>query len=103
VGWLMGQKTGWARSAVGPISELKTKINNMKPVGLPGVLGLNQFGLRRRMKKSFQNFSKGFIYFYLNQRVFKYFQIKILNWISKCNKIKLNFGNFSNLEIWNFI
>jgi hypothetical protein len=38
-------------------------------------------------------------FFYFNQRVFKFFQIKILNWISKCNKIKLTFGNFSNLEI----
>jgi hypothetical protein len=79
VGRLTGQKTMWARSAAGPILELKMKINNMKSVGLPGVLGLKQFGLPRRMKKSFQIFSKVFIYFYLNQRVFKYFQIKFLN------------------------
>jgi hypothetical protein len=61
VGRLTGQKTGWAGSAARPISELKTKINNTKPVGLPGVLGLNQFGPRRRMKKSFQIFSNVFI------------------------------------------
>jgi hypothetical protein len=56
----MGQKTRWVGSATGPSSELKTKINNMKPVGLPGVLGLNQFGPRRRMEKDFQIFSKVF-------------------------------------------
>jgi hypothetical protein len=42
-------------------------------------------------------------FFYLNQRVFKYLQFKFLNWISKCNKIKLTFEYFSSLEIWNFI
>jgi hypothetical protein len=98
VGRLTGQKTGWFGSAARPILELKTKINNTKLVGLPGVLGLNQFGPRRRMEKKFSNFLQVF-YFYLNQRVFKYFQIKFLNWISKCNKIKLTFENFSNLEI----
>jgi hypothetical protein len=43
MGLLTGQKTGWARSAIGPILE-KTQINNTKPVGLPGVLGLNKSG-----------------------------------------------------------
>jgi hypothetical protein len=99
VGRLTGQKTAWVGSTARPILELKMKINNTKPVGLPGVLGLNQFGPHRRMEKKFSNFLQGFFYFYLNQRVFKYFQIKFLNWISKCNKIKLTFENFSNLEI----
>jgi hypothetical protein len=39
VGGLTGQKTGWAGSAAGPISELKMKINNTKLVELHGVLG----------------------------------------------------------------
>jgi hypothetical protein len=51
VGRLTGQKTGWAGSATGLISELKTKINNTKPVGLPGVLVLNQFGPCKRLEK----------------------------------------------------
>jgi hypothetical protein len=54
------QKTRWVGSAVVPILELKTKINNTKPVGLPGVLGLNQFEPCRRMEKDFQIFSKVF-------------------------------------------
>jgi hypothetical protein len=58
VGRVTGQKTRWAGSAARPISELKTKINNTKPVGLLGVLGLNQFGPRRRMEKDFRIFSK---------------------------------------------
>jgi hypothetical protein len=78
----VGSERYWA------ILKLETKINNTKPVGLPGVFGLNQFGPCRRMEKKFSNFLQVFIYFYLNQRVFKYFQIKFLNWISKCNKIK---------------
>jgi hypothetical protein len=53
VGRSTGQKTRWAGSAAGPISELKTKINNTKLVGLHGVLGLNQFGPRRRIEKYF--------------------------------------------------
>jgi hypothetical protein len=40
----VGQNAGWPRSAVGLISELKMKINNMKSVGLPGFLGLNRLG-----------------------------------------------------------
>jgi hypothetical protein len=31
----------WAGGAAGPISKLKTEINNTKAVGLLGVLGLN--------------------------------------------------------------
>jgi hypothetical protein len=52
----------WAGSAAGPISKLKTEINNMKAVGLPGVLGLNQFGPRRRIKKRFSNFLQSFLF-----------------------------------------
>jgi hypothetical protein len=48
----VGSECYWA------ILKLETKINNTKPVGLPGVFGLNQFGPRRRMEKSFQIFSK---------------------------------------------
>jgi hypothetical protein len=36
-----GLQLRWARSASGPILELKMKINYTKLVGLPGVLGLN--------------------------------------------------------------
>jgi hypothetical protein len=68
VGRLMGQKTRWARSATGPISELKTKINNTKPVGLPGVLGLNQFGLCRRIKKF--EFSPRFLFILFKSKCF---------------------------------
>jgi hypothetical protein len=64
VGRLTGQKTGWVGSAARPILELKTKINNTKLVGLPGVLGLNQFGPRRRMEKKFSNFLQGFLFLF---------------------------------------
>jgi hypothetical protein len=65
VGRLTGQKTGWAESATGPILDLKTKINNTKPDGLPGVLGLNQFGLHRRMKKTVFEFSPWFLFIFI--------------------------------------
>jgi hypothetical protein len=70
VGRLTGQKTMWARSAAGPILELKMKINNMKTLGLPGVLGLKQFGLRRRMKNKFSNFLQGFYLFLFKSKSF---------------------------------
>jgi hypothetical protein len=50
----------WAGGAAGPISKLKTEINNTKAVGLLGVLGLNQFGPRRRIKKKVFEFSPKF-------------------------------------------
>jgi hypothetical protein len=38
-------RVGWERCWA---DFRKTKINNTKPVGLPGVLGLNQIGLLRK-------------------------------------------------------
>jgi hypothetical protein len=70
------QKTRWVGSAVVPISELKTKINNTKPVGLPRVLGLNQFGPCRRMEKDFQIFSK--VFFISKQRVLNIFKSNLI-------------------------
>jgi hypothetical protein len=50
------------------------KINNTKPVGMPGVLSLNQFGPRGRIKIRFSNFLQCFIYF--KTKRFKHFQLK---------------------------
>jgi hypothetical protein len=72
VGRLTGQKTRWARSTAGPISELKTKINNTKLVGLHGVLGLNQLAHTEEWKKIFE-FSPRFFYF--KTKRFKHFEI----------------------------
>jgi hypothetical protein len=52
------------------ILKLETKINNTKPVGLPGVFGLNQFGPHRRMEKKVFKFSPSFYLFLFKSKSF---------------------------------